>query len=201
MPRPCFRVPAIKKAALHPTMGQKLHSCDTTQINACAFTRLCVPSYASRLITGGLPSAYTEASARSCRPLKAIHFTPTAAIAPPAALLTPVPQSYYSSSTVYSYELVLDNTIFFRIVNPLFSFSPLRLPPSAPALRRPACPPSPLYGPGTCRLEASPLFPDIQKRPSHSMIRLREAVKNLCFLCRKMSRGAAREGSEAAARL
>lgn len=131
MPRPCFRVPAIKKAALHPTMGQKLHSCDTTQINACAFTRLCVPSYASRLITGGLPSAYTEASARSCRPLKAIHFTPTAAIAPPATLLTPVPQSYYSSSTVYSYELVLDNTIFFRIVNPLFFF----LPSSSPTIR------------------------------------------------------------------
>ena len=52
------------------------YSCDTTQINACAFTRLCVPSYASRLITGGLPSAYTEAHALSCRPLKAIHTAP-----------------------------------------------------------------------------------------------------------------------------
>ena len=66
----------IKKSALIPQWDKSCYSCDTTQINACAFTRLCVPSYASRLITGGLPSAYTEALALSCRPLKAIHTAP-----------------------------------------------------------------------------------------------------------------------------
>ena len=66
----------IKKSALIPQWDKSCYSCDTTQINACAFTRLCVPSYASRLITGGLPSAYTEAHALSCRPLKAIHTAP-----------------------------------------------------------------------------------------------------------------------------
>ena len=65
-----------KKISPHPQWDKSCYSCDTTQINACAFTRLCVPSYASRLITGGLPSAYTEAHALSCRPLKAIHTAP-----------------------------------------------------------------------------------------------------------------------------
>ena len=69
----CLRV---KKSALVLQWDKSCYSCDTTQINACAFTRLCVPSYASRLITGGLPSAYTEARALSCRPLKAIHTAP-----------------------------------------------------------------------------------------------------------------------------
>ena len=66
----------IKKSALVLQWDKSCYSCDTTQINACAFTRLCVPSYASRLITGGLPSAYTKAHALSCRPLKAIHTAP-----------------------------------------------------------------------------------------------------------------------------
>ena len=66
----------IKKSALVLQWDKSCYSCDTTQINACAFTRLCVPSYASRLITGGLPSAYTKAHALSCRPLKAIHNAP-----------------------------------------------------------------------------------------------------------------------------
>ena len=71
--RACLRV---KKISPHPQWDKSCYSCDTTQINACAFTRLCVPSYASRLITGGLPSAYTKAYALSCRPLKAIHTAP-----------------------------------------------------------------------------------------------------------------------------
>ena len=57
-------------------MGQELHSCDTTQIDVYTSARLRVPSYAPRWITGGNPSASTEASARSSRPPKSIHPVP-----------------------------------------------------------------------------------------------------------------------------
>ena len=54
-------------------MGQELHSCDTTQIDACASARCCVPSYASRWITGGHPSAPTCIRPDAFRPPSKVH--------------------------------------------------------------------------------------------------------------------------------
>ena len=54
-------------------MGQELHSCDTTQIDACASARYCVPSYASRWITGGHPSAPTCIRPDGFRPPSKVH--------------------------------------------------------------------------------------------------------------------------------
>ena len=54
-------------------MGQELHSCDTTQIDACASARFCVPSYASRWITGGHPSAPTCIRPDVFRPPSKVH--------------------------------------------------------------------------------------------------------------------------------
>ena len=62
-----------KKTAPYPHMGQELHSCDTTQIDACASARLCVPSYASRWITGGFPSAPTCIHPDGFRPPSKVH--------------------------------------------------------------------------------------------------------------------------------
>ena len=44
-----------KKTAFIPPWDKSHCFCDTTQIDACAPTRLRVPSYASRWITGGIP--------------------------------------------------------------------------------------------------------------------------------------------------
>ena len=54
-------------------MGQELHSCDTTQIGAYASARFCVPSYASRWITGGHPSAPTCIRPDGFRPPSKVH--------------------------------------------------------------------------------------------------------------------------------
>ena len=54
-------------------MGQELHSCDTTQIDAYASARFCVPSYASRWITGGHPSAPTCIRPDGFRPPSKVH--------------------------------------------------------------------------------------------------------------------------------
>ena len=62
-----------KKTAPYPLMGQELHSCDTTQIDACASARYCVPSYASRWITGGHPSAPTYIRPDAFRPPSKVH--------------------------------------------------------------------------------------------------------------------------------
>ena len=62
-----------KKTAPYPLMGQELHSCDTTQIDACASARYCVPSYASRWITGGHPSAPTCIRPDGFRPPSKVH--------------------------------------------------------------------------------------------------------------------------------
>ena len=67
------RMWSIKKQPLVPHMGQELHSCDTTQIDACASARYCVPSYASRWITGGHPSAPTCIRPDGFRPPSKVH--------------------------------------------------------------------------------------------------------------------------------
>ena len=67
------RIWSIKKQPLIPSMGQELHSCDTTQIDACASARFCVPSYASRWITGGHPSAPTCIRPDVFRPPSKVH--------------------------------------------------------------------------------------------------------------------------------
>ena len=61
-----------KKQPPIPTMGQELRSCDTTQIDEKSSARLCVPSYAPRLITGGIPSASTQAF-RFFKPPSEVH--------------------------------------------------------------------------------------------------------------------------------
>ena len=81
---------SIKKQPSSQPWDKSRYSCDTTQIDTDVSARLCVPSYASRWITGGTPSASTKASARSSRPQKAIHSVPSAALTPPAALWTTV---------------------------------------------------------------------------------------------------------------
>lgn len=105
-----------KKTAPRPQMGQELHSCDTTQIDIllCISSRLCVPSNASRLITGGLPSDATR-KALSLRPQQSIPPAAPTVITPPTALLTAFLQKYYSVSKVYAMKLWDDFIICFSL--------------------------------------------------------------------------------------
>lgn len=67
---------SIKKQPLIPSMGQELHSCDTTQIDVLQRPLASRAITRARWITGGSPSASTWASIlvpRSSRPRKSIR--------------------------------------------------------------------------------------------------------------------------------
>ena len=67
---------SIKKQPLIPSMGQELHSCDTTQIDVLQRPLASRAITRARWITGGSPSASTWASnlvPRSSRPRKSIR--------------------------------------------------------------------------------------------------------------------------------
>lgn len=67
---------SIKKQPLIPSMGQELHSCDTTQIDVLQRPLASRAITRARWITGGSPSASTWASnlvLRSSRPRKSIR--------------------------------------------------------------------------------------------------------------------------------
>ena len=110
-----------KKSSFPVRYGTKsCHSCDTTQIDACASTRF-THHHACRWITGWDPVGIYLV-ARSSRPPESIHSLLHAVIPPPTALFGNRGYNYFSPSLVYLDEVVLIIVIRQSFVNPCFIF-------------------------------------------------------------------------------
>ena len=88
-----------KKGSPLSPMGQELHSCDTTQIDAMRplASRTIMRA---RWVTGRVPVGIYWVKDRSSRPQKSIQPPLPAVITPPTALLGAGETTYFSSSPV-----------------------------------------------------------------------------------------------------